>query len=629
MSTPKKKQPTGPDLGQIERRIKEVKRTEALVIDEETTGLRWQTDKTIGHVLAFGPAPDDSIYLPIAHTGGANLDRNKVNGAIIAGLKANPGIRLVNHNLAFDLKFMAKEGLRHGLFGPLECTMINACLIDERQRSFSLDACAEFAGVQSKKGTGLYEYLAKKFGGEPNKNQMQHYHKLAGNDPMAVEYATGDGTSTYQLWQAQQVELDNQDLRQAWEIECRVIRVLHRMTSRGIRIDEERLAQVRKVVIARMEKLAQLLPPNFNVKAPTQMIKFFTDHGISGWPTTGKGNPSFAEEWLETNEPGRNIIAVRKLRHLINSFITPLQETHIFNGRVHTNFNQTRGEEFGTITYRLSSDHPNLQQVHKRDSLLGSVYRSVFVPDKGMLLGTADYAQIEPCLLAHYGQVKVLLEGYLSTPTIDAHSAVARSVFGPEFTKEEREKAKRVNQAVLTGAGKDKIATMVGGDKAEKFVDDYHRSMPEIRTIQKHSANVMRSRGYVKCLLGHRARLEHGQSKFGDFAYKTLNRLLQVGNAGILKKSMADIDEYYASEGDRVHLLLNIHDDLVTQFAEEDRNIYNKGLEIMQDFGPGKSIYVDVPIRVDAKDGNNWAEATYGIETVIKKWKEMGGIYAH
>lgn len=625
MPTPKKKQPAGIDLGVIERRIKEVR---VLVIDEETTGLDWKRDKSIGHVLAFGPAPDDSIYIPIAHTGGGNLDKNKVNGAIKAGLKKNPTIRLVNHNLAFDLKFLNNEGLHHSLFGPLECTMVNACLVDERQRSFSLDACAEFAGVQSKKGVGLYEYLASKFGGEANKNQMEHYHKLRGDDPVAVEYATGDGTSTYQLWMKQQEEIDKQELRQAWEIECRVIRVLHRMTSRGIKIDEERLAQVKKIVLARMEKLAKLLPKDFNVKAPTQMVKFFTEHGHTDWPLTPKGNPSFAEEWLETNEPGRNIIAVRKLRHLDNSFITPLQKHHIWHQRVHTTFNQTRGEEFGTITYRLSSNDPNLQQVHKRDSLLGSVYRSVFVPDKGMTLGTADYAQIEPCLLAHYGSVRTLLDGYLADPPIDAHSSVARTVFGPNFTKEEREKAKRINQAILTGAGTRKIASMVGGDRAESLVDQYHASMPEIRKVQRRSADVLRARGFVRCLLGHRARLEMGSSQYGDFAYKALNRLLQVGNAGILKKSMADIDEFYASEGDRVHLLLNIHDDLVTQFAEEDRHIYNKGLEIMQDFGPGKSVHVDVPIRVDAKDGANWAEATYGIETVKKKWAEMGGKYA-
>lgn len=615
----KKADPSGPSLEQIERRIKESK---ALVIDEETTGLRWQTDKTIGHVLAFGPAPDDSVYLPIAHTGGGNMDRKKVNGAIIMGLKKNPNIRLVNHNLAFDLKFMDKEGLHHGLFGPLEDTMISACLIDERQRSFSLDACATFAGVQSKKGTGLYEYLAAKFGGEANKNQMEHFHKLAGDDPVAVEYARGDGTTTYQLWQAQQKELDEQDLRQAWEIECRVIRVLHRMTSRGVKVDEERLHQVRKIVLARMNKLAKLLPPNFNVKAPSQMVKYFTGQGITDWPVTGKGNPSFAEEWLETNEPGRNIVAVRKLRHLDNSFIVPLQETHIWKGRVHTSFNQTRGESFGTITYRLSSNAPNLQQCHKRDSLLGSVFRSVFVPDKGMILGTADYAQIEPCLLAHYGQVKVLLEGYLATPTVDAHSAVARSVFGSNFTKLEREKAKRINQAILTGAGVGKIATMVGGDGAAKLVDDYHRSMPEIKKIQRRSADVLLARGYVRCLLGHRARLEDR-----NFAYKALNRLLQVGNAGIIKKAMADIDEYYCSEGDRVHLLLSIHDDLVTQYAEEDRHIYNEGLRMMENYGPGKSIHVDVPIRIDPKEGRDWAEATYGLETVKKKWAEMGGNY--
>lgn len=611
------------DLGYVEQRLRSAP---VVVIDEETTGLDWKRDKSVGHVLAFGPRPEDSVYLPIRHKGGGNLDPRKVHGAIKAGLKANPKTRLVNHSLSFDLHFLDNEGIHHSMFKNLECTQVNACLIDERQPGFSLAKCCDFMKVQAKKGDELYKYMAGKFGGEPTRPaQMGRFFELAGDDPMAVEYATGDGVSTFQLWEAQQLELDRQELRQAWEIECRVIRVLHRMTTLGVCVDEERLDQVQKVVVKRMHELERKLPKNLNVRAPTQMVKLFTDAGFTNWPVTGKGNPSFPEEWLKTNPVGENVVAVRQLRHLNDSFIVPLKERHIYKGRVHTTFNQTRGEEFGTTTYRLSSNDPNMQQVHKRNALLGSLFRSVFIPEKGKLMGTADYAQIEPCLLAHYGEVKALLDGYLSDPPIDAHSAVARACYGPDFTPYQREGAKRINQALLTGAGRAKIASMVGGDNADKLINDYFAAMPEIPIIQRRAANVLAQRGYVKCLLGHRARLEDSR-----FAYKALNRLLQVGNAGILKKSMADIDEYYVAQGvdDHVNMLLNIHDDLVTQFDEEmGRPHYKHGLELMQVYGPGREIEVAVPIRVDAKDGKNWAEASYGVEKVKANWEKMGALY--
>lgn len=599
------------DLNEISQRIDAAK---MVVYDSETNGLDWRHHHIVGHVLTFSGDPRDSFYLPVRHGGGANLDVEQTT-TMLRKTMSRQTLKVGGHALDFDMKMMHTDGIH--LNGPLEDSLINSFLIDERQRSFSLDATCRYFGVQEKKGDDLYKHLADKFGCEPTRRSaMGHYWKLAGDDPIGVDYAVGDGTSTWQALEAQQPRLDQDDLRRVWDIECRCIRVLHRMMMRGIKVDLERFDQIRSIVKSQIERLMNKLPSNFNVKAPTQLKKLFEENGVTDWHLTPKGQPSFAEEWLVKSELGRDIVAVRKFRHLENSFLTPLIERHIWNGRVHCNYNQTRGEQFGTVTGRLSSNEPNMQQVHKRDEVLGSLFRSIFIPDEGRIWSSEDYNQIEPRLLAHYAKVRVLLEGYLADPPIDAHSAVAKAA---NIT---RQAGKTMNQALLTGAGEAKIALMLGTDDAPKIIEDYFGRMPEIRSFQKHAAKVMQGKGHVRSWLGRRARLEHH-----SFAYKALNRLLQMGNADVLKKAMVEVDEYYASEGDVVHLLGNCHDAFDDQFPEEYRHIHERGLEIMQDYGPGRSTEFAVPFIMEVDEGKNWAEATYGIETVRKSFEKMGASY--
>lgn len=605
--------------------------TQEVVYDVETSGLDWKKNFICGYVFTFGPTPDDNYYIPVRHGGGANLGEYPAPTEQDVALSRRPSIHpfevefakiaehrrdllWIGHNIKFDLLFSANDVSRVLIAGDVEDTMINQAIINEFTKSFTLEFCATYHGVQPKKGDELYKHLAAKFGGAADRKQMGNFWRLAGDDPIGVDYALGDGVTTRQLRYKQLEVIESQELSKVWRVERRVTRTLFRMERRGIKVDEARLDEVCGIVDQRIKLAGARLPKDLNARAPTQLQKLFTDAGITDWPSTPTGKPSFNEEWLLTNEIGQRIVKKRKYEHLRDSFLEPLRERHIYKGRVHTNYNQLRGDEFGTITGRLSSNDPNLQQVHKRNGELGRLFRSVFVPDDGMTFRTSDYVQIEPCLLAYYGRVRVLLDGFRAIPPIDAHTAVAAAIFG-KVTKQNRQAGKVVNQALLTGAGQRKIELMLikaGVDPAKAFgiIQDYFSSMPEIKPFQREAANRFRRRGYVLSLLGRRARLESA-----DKDYKALNRLLQCGNADIIKLKMVEMDEFYESEGDRVQLLNQIHDDLADQFSEDDRKIAMEGLRIMTDFSSENAVIkLDVPLRVDPGEGKDWAEATYGEE---------------
>lgn len=605
-----------------------------LCYDSETSGLDWRYNHICGHVITFGPAPADSYYIPVRHAPGGNVGGVQGpstptgwNGELARGEKEllsrlfRQGRKIIGHNLSFDLKFVYRLIGTRAFEPQFEDTMINEPLIDEFAKGFSLDACCLRYGVQAKKGQAIYDHIHNLFPEVPaTKNAMGHFWRLAGDDPMAVEYATGDGTSTWQLRDAQRKQIEEQKLTVVHDIESRLIRVLARMTCKGIKVDVEYFEALKKRLDDQIIEMLNEFPDptTASAQAPSDVRWYMEKHGVTDWPMTPKTKkPSFPEEWLEKSEPGQRIVAIRRVTHMRNSFINPLLEEHIWNGRVHSNFNQLRNDEFGTITGRLSCDSPNLQQAHKRDVERGRMLRGGFIPDEGMLFGEADISQCEPRLLAYYSRCKVLLEGYRAKPSVDAHTAVAVAMYkdweswDSKTRKLKRENSKRVNQTLISGGGKGAIVRKykVDPNEVNKLWNDYFRPMPEIRQLQKRAALRMRQRGYVVSLLGRRAQLRDGRD------YIAINRLLQCGNADLIKAFMVAIDDYLESEGrPPVDMLNSIHDALDFQFHPDYRNVYSRCLEYMTDLTPGNKcgIVLDVPFEIEAGEGKTWAEATFG-----------------
>ena len=605
-----------------------VRSSKVVVLDVETSGLSYWNSHIVGWVLTVGPSTSDTFYVPVRHAGGGNLPGCTVpdkcdnwDGTLhwfeveLAKVLAAPRT-VVAHNLQFDLWFARRHGVVPS--GPFVDTMVTQSLINEHQSSMSLDACCSAQGVIAKKGLGLYQYLASQFGGEAVPNQMAHYWETNASIPIVHEYAAGDGTSTWELYESQLDTIANSGdngLQNVYGVECRVLPAVHSMIWRGIRVDEERLYQVEQIVKRRLERSIGKFAPDFNPRSPLQMKKLFIDAGITDYPVTDKGNASFTEEWLMQSELGRTVVDVRKYSTLLSSFIDPLKNKHLHNGRVHPWYNQSRDEFRGTVTGRFSSSGPNQQQIPKRNKQLGKLFRSIYVPDEGKIWASVDYSQCEPTLLAHYLSVSgwpdnALSLGYKADPPVDSHTAVANAA------GIDRDSAKRLNQACITGAGKNKVVEELmkkGRTHAEASLihAKYFEGLPGIRPLQNLMSNTMKTRGYIRTLLGRRCRMDSD-----GMSYKAMNRVLQGGNADIIKLKMAEVYEYLESVNSSVEVLASIHDSLDYQFEEDDRHHYDRCIEIMTSFGPEDKISLSLPLRVDAGEGTNWAIASYGDDFV-------------
>lgn len=608
-------------------------------LDVETSGLDWKRNHIVGYVLTFSPNPKDSYYLPFRHAAGGNIgeqrgpqDKDGWDGKVSIAEKQllrkldQPGTLIFGHNINFDLRFMSRPLAAAGRsifnFSPrIEDTMINQPLLDEYQPYYNLEYCCSVAKVAAKKKGMIEQHIMGMFPDVTDaKKAMGHYWRLAGDDPVAVEYAGSDGTSTWQLRDWQTPQIAEQGLTLVHDIESRLISILVRMMVRGIKIDEERLKWLDQETKTSIEALLDVFPNNFNPKSNPQVEKWMSDHGHRDWPTTPTGKASMVESWLENYPAGQQVVGIRKLRTLRSTFIEPMIEKHLHIGHVHTSYNQLRSDEFGTVTGRLSCNDPNLQAAPKHDETIGRLYRSIFIPEGGMLWGSVDYSQCEPRLLTYYSRCVALLEGYLATPSVDAHTSASKYMCGARWDRmsaQEQKKyrdsyGKRINQTIITGGGQNVLINKYKVPPLEvaDAWNAYKRAMPEIFELQREASHTLEKRGYIKSLLGRRAR-------YRDKAYVAVNRMLQCGNADILKLKMVECDDYIRDQGNgSIDLINNVHDALDFQFEDSERGMkhYHNCLDIMVDFGPEAVIKLDVPIEVDEGTGPNWAIATYGEE---------------
>lgn len=575
-----------------------VRHSPIIAFDTETTGLTTK-DKICGYVITNG---DYSIYVPVRHQAGGNVPNGEEFEFQLSAAFADRsrfGFRTVGHNMGFDLRAALRHGVK--LLGPLEDTMVNESIISDITRGHGLAECAMRRNITPKKGAELYAEIARRFGGLPDSKQMAHFWRLEGDNALVLDYATGDGITTLELWAAQQEILDRDELRQAWALECRLLPYVARIHHRGLMIDPEYSEKAVTDVQNAITKASGVFPQGFNARSPKSVETLFRMNGYTDekFAKTQNGAYSFTEKWLETNDIGRAILSVRRLEKARDSFIAPLIDTHNVNGRVHPVLNQSKSDDYGVAGVRFSCSDPNLQAFPKRNIEVGRVVRRLVVPDSGLVIEEADAKQQEPRLFTHYSGEPILLEGY-QNGTMDIHDR-ASQVLGLD-----REIAKRMCMGMLTMMSPPTLAGHMRWP-VERAINAHSLfltdAFPLIKQFQDTAIAVFRRRGYVKTILGRRAYLDEPK-----FAYRAVSRIIQNVGGEHIKMCLLRACEYEDAYPNAVQLLLTIHDSLIWQ-----RDPAHSAAPLIQAIEHvAEEMKLVVPIPFGLGSGNDWARASYG-----------------
>ena len=602
---------------EIERCFNAVRQSKMIVVDTETSGLDWKKSFVAGYVFSVGPSKDMTWYLPVRHGGGGNIpgcsipasadswsgDLHWIEKRIAEEIGNRTDLHVIGHNLKFDLHMCKNHGISFN--GTVEDTRVNQALINENQGKYSLDFCATGAGVAGK-ATDIYEKIVAycKAAGipcKPNEDSMENFWRLHADE--GEPYATQDGETTWLLRNWQMGKILEEQLDRVWSLEKRVTNVLYHLERRGVQVDESRLIKVQEKLIVAL-KNARIEFPNLNVRSPKQVKAIFDAAGITDYPSTEKGSPSFKEEWLELSELGNKVLDIRRIENLTNTFIEGSIRHNLYKGRIHTNFNQVATDGFGVITGRLSSNGPNMQQIKKRDKILSPMLRQLYRPRNGLIWLSADYKSQEYRVFGQYSGAKFVLDAYDNDPDTDYHQLVA-DLLGVERDPT----AKRINLGTIYGMGYKKLAKSLNCSlaQAKEYLTRLKAMMPEAAGFMDEAERRVIERGYVCSILGRRRRItkQEGTRKAG-------NAVIQSTCADITKLKMAEIDEFLIQQNSRTRMILQVHDSLEFEHDPEEEEIRNEVIRIAQSFGDDDIIKLRVPMRMDVGMGESWGHATFG-----------------
>ena len=399
-----------------------------------------------------------------------------------------------------------------------------------------------------------------------------------------------------------------------YEVELPLCRVLAEMETAGFLVDRKALAEYGQTLQGVMDETEQAIyaaaGETFNINSPKQLgVILFEKLGLPHGKKTKTGWSTNADvlEKLRYDAPiVADVLRYRQYAKLKSTYVDGLMKVIEPDGRVRTSFQMTV-----TATGRLSSTEPNLQNIPTRTEL-GSQLRRMFTAGEGCVLVDADYSQIELRLLAHISGDEAMRESFLSGT--DFHTATAARVFHvaeDEVTPELRRRAKAVNFGVVYGISAFSLSQDIGVSVAEarEYMERYFETYSTLRQYMTDVVVQAEQDGYVQTMMHRRRALpelkssNHNLREFGKRV--ALNMPVQGTAADIMKLAMVRVHDRLRREGLRGRLLMQVHDELIVECPEEEREQVERVLtEEME-----HAAELSVPLTTDVHWGRNWLEA--------------------
>ena len=574
-------------------------------IDTETNSLDTITAELVG--ISLAAEEGSGCYIPIGHAYDncpQQLSLKQVQTIIGKAIERNAA-KAVGQNLKFDIPILKRHGILLDKF--LADTMLMSYVLNSTATRHGMDKLAEF----------YLDYKTTKYS-DVTGTASKQISFAAVNIEVASNYAAEDADITLRLFNKLNSLLKDKvgQSKLLKNIEYPLVHVLATVEANGAKVDKTKLSNHSKELADKIEILSKqaydIAGDEFNLDSPKQLLEVLYEKlKLPILKKTPKGQPSTNEETLkrlsEEYELPRIILEYRGLAKLKSTYTDSLIKIeNPQTKRIHTSYQQAV-----TSTGRLSSTEPNLQNIPIKTAE-GRRIREAFIPEKGNIMISADYSQIELRIMAHLSKDKNLTHAFNNN--LDVHSSTAAEVFDTDIeaiTPEQRRSAKAINFGLMYGMSAFGLTRQLDIPRAEaqQYLDTYFERYTGVKKYIENTKLKAKEDLFVETIMGRRLYLNEINAANGlrrqAAERAAINAPLQGSAADIIKKAMIDIDKYLSAEMKEVKMIMQVHDELIfeapEEIAEETLRLVKKMME--------ETAKLDIPLIADAQIGANWNEA--------------------
>jgi len=590
---------------ELEEWAKKIEKCNVFAIDTETSSLDTMTADLIG--ISIACEEGSGCYVPINHSYDGvpgQLSLNLIQKILGSAITKNQK-KLVGQNLKFDLPILNRHGINVTDF--LGDTMLMSYVLNSTGTRHGLDRMAmHYLNYEPMK----YEEVVGSASKQINFAQVEI--------PAATFYAAEDADITLRLFNHLNSMLKDQPklVKLLESIEYPMLHSLIRVERNGAKIDAKMLSEYSDELSIKIQDLSKtafkVAGEEFNMDSPKQLVEIlYNKLDLPVLKKTPKGQPSTNEDTLqrlaEEYELPKTIIEYRGLAKLKSTYTDSLINIqHPKTKRIHTSYQQAV-----TSTGRLSSTEPNLQNIPIKTAE-GRKIREAFIAEKGNVLISADYSQIELRIMAHLSGDKNLTHAFNNN--IDVHSATASEIFNvslEDVTSDHRRNAKAINFGLIYGMSAFGLTRQLGiaRNEAQAYLDTYFKRYTGVKDYMDSTKELAKKNLFVETILGRKLHVTSINDSNGlrrqAAERAAINAPLQGSAADIIKKAMIDVDKWIGGENPDIRMIMQVHDELIFEVKKEfaDEAI-SEIVNLME-----SSVELKIPLIVDANIGTNWNEA--------------------
>jgi len=598
-------------LDRLKKILNDINDVGHFVFDVETDSLNIIEANLVGVSICFDF--ENAYYIPLQHKDALNAviqDQIPMKDFmnVMKLLMQDESIIKIGHNIKYDISILKKYNLEVNSY---EDTMLMSYSCDAGVNRHGMD---ELARIHLNRETIKFKDVVGSGKSQLTFDQVDLKR--------ATEYAAEDAEITYKLYRFfnKRVQKENNSLVYS-TIEKPLVDCLMRMEINGIKVDNNYLQKLSNDFSKRILKLEKEIYKKtnveFNIGSPKQLSDvLFNKLKLSPPKKTKTGEKSTGISVLEDlayegNAVAEDIIEWRQLSKLKNTYTEALQN-HIVKEtkRIHTSYAMA-----STSTGRLASSDPNLQNIPIRTDE-GRSIRTAFIAEKGNVILSADYSQIELRVLAHMADVSQLKEAFNNNE--DIHQITASEIFNvklKDVTQDLRRKAKAVNFGIIYGISAFGLAKQLSitNFEANEFIKSYFYKFSGIKEFMDATKEKCRLDGFVETLCGRKCYFPRIKDK--NFALRSfqeraaINAPIQGTAADIIKFAMININNKLSLGEKDCKMLLQVHDELIFEIKKDKIDKYIKMITQEMEKALEPLFLLDVPLVVDSNYGANWNEA--------------------